>query len=92
MNCKQGDLAIIVKAFISRNIGSIVEVTRPSIHGPSEHGFEWETRSARPMVVVAGDFEDLVLCNIADCPDAWLRPISGIPEEETIEQSEELTA
>lgn len=33
MNCKQGDLAIIVKATNTENIGKIVEVVRPYVMG-----------------------------------------------------------
>lgn len=33
MNCKQGDLAIIVKAVNPENIGKIVEVVRPYVQG-----------------------------------------------------------
>ena len=74
MNCKPGDLAIIVYAKSLRNIGVIVQIIAraPDLDG----GPAWLTKSSNPTPCVwvhtgrpAPDD-----C-YGDVPDAWLRPI-----------------
>ncbi|HVI88285.1 MAG TPA: hypothetical protein VM659_08285 [Dongiaceae bacterium] len=81
MNCKPGDLAIVVKACIVENIGKIVEVIGPSDDHPVL-GFRWSIRPQSPMRSVDGiDLTTQVgpsLGNLA-CADDWLRPVSGLP-------------
>jgi len=80
VNCKQGDVARLIKAAFPENVGLIVEVlcAVPPIYW-GEHGPEWVCKPAWPC---AGE---QVLCGLAlskdfnadeiDIPDAWLRPI-----------------
>ncbi|HVM91761.1 MAG TPA: hypothetical protein VMT67_03060 [Terriglobales bacterium] len=96
MNVKQGDMAIVVSAFhVKENIGRIVEVVRPAIHGmdylSDNNSFTWMVRSSRPLGRVSyqgifrlsDDYE-------APCADENLRPISSIPiDDEVIEELKE---
>ena len=86
MNCKPGDIAIAINALNPENVGLIVEVVSryPSAAIEAWFGHCWIVRSARP-----------VPCGTARIsrtdgmsPDAWLRPVSGLPldiEETTTE-------
>ncbi|UVS93491.1 hypothetical protein [Burkholderia glumae] len=81
MNCKPGDLAIIVQAMLPENIGKIVEVLSPLGHDCGL-GFRWLAKTvggpARTVSVV--DFSSVFVDpEPAGIPDAWLRPISGLP-------------
>lgn len=81
MNCKPGDLAYIVRDDDTpSDIGKVVEILR--ICPPNEWLYpgapEWECRSRTPLTGfnargrVSMDHE-------LDIPDAWLRPIGGVP-------------
>lgn len=88
MNCKPGDLAVIVRADHKENIGALVEVLRPNdlpVAGwlAASGLFLWRVKaSARPLSVtrILGE------CSVieAACPDAFLRPIrpGDISDEE----------
>jgi hypothetical protein len=72
MNCKPGDLAVIVRSHRGRNVGRIVTVVRQ--HDPAD--------SPRWLHVMPGwvvsPVGTLVVHPNAKCtwaPDAWLRPI-----------------
>lgn len=79
MNCKLGDIAILVK---TKYAGHIVEVVGTFFDFDEFGDFaEWRIRFQRPTRASDGALHiDYV------CPDAWLRPISGIPDEETIDE------
>ena len=91
MNCKPGDMAIVIRAPYQ---GLIVEVLSPTIlfaNGLAgwmcelPRAMECERRS------VLG-FHGREVAKTAAIPDAWLRPISGIQDEETTDQPEEIAA
>jgi hypothetical protein len=78
MNCKPGDLAIVIKS-AAGNEGKIVEVLSPLGEDPvigrtrwcKGRGFCWLVRSSGlPISFKQGGF-----ASEAPVPDAWLRPI-----------------
>lgn len=96
MNCKAGDLAIVVAAYHRKeNIGRIVEVVRAAVmdvdYKSDRSGPAWVVRSDRPLARVgyyfplADGFESVA----ADCN---LRPISGIPLNDKVTDDLEVTA
>ncbi|WP_027815204.1 hypothetical protein [Paraburkholderia bannensis] len=83
MNCKPGDLAFITRAYCVENIGRIVEVL-PQFEVVMDMP-SWNTRivgdAASPCVIEinGGVIARLEHDTYAWCPDAWMRPISGVP-------------
>lgn len=73
MNVKPDDLAIVIKSPHGVAIGSIVKVMFLSLWGPTY----WVCEFQRPVERLDGS-----IGNMASCDDAWLRPISGIPDTE----------
>lgn len=89
MNCKSGDLAIIVQALLPENIGKIVEVLQP-LGDDCGMGFRWLVKTVLPGRTVSvidfhTVFEDSAPAGI---PDAWLRPVSGLPITDDIKDEE----
>lgn len=88
MNCKQGDLAIIIGG--SLNAGKIVRVVEPYVHRDQivggvlwdvskDYGFVWCVEAAgSPIVHLSG-----ITFTAAPFPDSRLRPISGLHDEES---------
>lgn len=76
MNVKPKDLAIVIPP--SKNVGAIVRVVKLSDRD-FERGVEWEVEtSGRALLTTGGRRKKCTL------PDAWLRPVSGLPiDEET---------
>ena len=91
MNCKPGDLAIVIKSDYPADIGMIVRVVGPAadawVHDDVP---EWLVESDRISVVADYDTGTEKLSLDFDIPDAWLRPISGLPVDE--ETRDEVTA
>ena len=87
MNCKPGDLAIVRYAH-TPVIGKIVEVIERSddvLGLPA-----WRVQFQGIAKVRNKETGQLTLGCDADCPDAWLRPISGVPiENEMTEEMKE---
>lgn len=87
MNVKQGDLAIIVKS-MAGNEGKVCKVLKFSgIRGYGDHGGmadfveqSWLCEFPRPIKFA---HKGWIPSAVANVPDAWLRPISGIPDEES---------
>lgn len=69
MNCKPGDLAIVIRATRQENIGCVVEVVR-AYYVDRKFGHVWWTKAPRPGPTNAG-----IDTAEAGVPDAWLRPI-----------------
>lgn len=81
MNVKPGDLAIIIKSDFG-NEGSIVEVLRPHMR-VSSIGPMWVVQVMRDTPCVNMDTGLALVIKagaIAACDDAWLRPVSGLPD------------
>jgi hypothetical protein len=87
MNCKQGDLAVIVYAGRSgRDLGKLVNVIRGN--GYDEDGdFMWECESSgTPLFAYTEDgYGPGIESPKALIPDAWLRPIRPGDLEETLD-------
>ncbi|QUN28728.1 hypothetical protein KB879_01775 [Cupriavidus sp. KK10] len=90
MNCKPNDLAIVIRAdAVPELIGQIVEVMHPSLPD-SPYGFVWMVRFQTPKLF-PGLFRGSVIVDTdANCPDAWLRPITGLPIHDDV--PDEVTA
>lgn len=77
MNCKQGQLAIIIRDPLPQCIGSIVEVVSSNIDFDRP---AWNCHSVRPLPTVAkDDVSDVRLLRYFMCYDADLRPVTGLP-------------
>jgi len=82
MNCKKGDLAVIVGSDIQANIGKLVTVKR--FQTDAHFGPEWECEPLSPMQ----GFDELGKLEapglgLIDIPDSDLRPIRDQPGNET---------
>jgi len=77
MNCKSGDIAVIVHSPLQMNLGKLVDVVT-LMGNHSEFGPIWRIRAkGRSLVTDLG-----IVCAACDIPDAWLRPIRGEPTAE----------
>jgi hypothetical protein len=96
MNCKPGDLAIVVASRCVENIGRIVEVLRPAIRGVEFDSRApdvptWLVKADRPLGVrgfISGLPRDPMLKRAY--ADHCLRPITGLPITDDIK--DEVTA
>ncbi|QIM51607.1 hypothetical protein [Hydrogenophaga crocea] len=86
MNCKPGDLAVIVRSG-AQNAGKLVEIARPAtqaerkIFDHRREGFHWWVCSiGTPIVDSWGDARMETAL-----PDAWLRPIRDPGDDATDE-------
>ncbi|WP_175681161.1 hypothetical protein [Burkholderia cenocepacia] len=96
MNCKPGDLAVIVRDDIPENIGRIVTVVGPTeLDGSEGPGFWWDV-VAEGQLPLAFNYHDSVPGRIegyamdVEHLDSDLLPISGAPM--TDDMSDEVTA
>lgn len=89
MNCKPGILAMVIRGLTSPspNVGRIVEVIS-RIDDHELFGPRWLCASDTPMEVRTPRGEGLA--TQFSIPDAWLRPVSGLPVND--EQLDEVTA
>lgn len=84
LNCKVGDLAIVVSAKLPQNLGQIVEVIGPQTGKPfalTEPGHVWQVRgvSGRASLYYMFDKDRRVVQHVeGPVPDCRLRPVSGI--------------
>ncbi|MBU9203103.1 hypothetical protein KTD31_17240 [Burkholderia multivorans] len=89
MNCKPGDLAIIVQDVCPQNVGIIVEIE--SAYGEYlDFGFCWNVRASRPIAMMDASVGWIYQGSWGWHPDAWLRPVSGLPITDDI--TDEVTA
>ena len=82
MNCKTGDLAVVIRSRNPDSLGAIVEVVRPfnySLRGASDPMW-WVRTTGRVLTAVGGFSGDRIPCREGGIEDRHLRPISGIPE------------
>jgi hypothetical protein len=91
MNCKTGDLAIVIhQSEAAPNVGRIVEV----IEWAGERGTGrwpcWVVKATSPMNAFKPLTNEPTKSLEGIIPDAWLRPISGLPLDE--ETRDEVTA
>jgi len=78
MNCKPGDLAYIThQSAAAPNLGRIVEVIEAR---PARNGWAlWLVTSVAPMNGIDPETGKPATTQRGVIPDAWLRPISGVP-------------
>ena len=86
MNCKQGDLAIVIKAANPMNLGKIIKclkfVPKTTVMlGNGEITVKdcWEMESP----LLSWQYESVILI-----PDDQLKPVSGIPDDFVVEHKE----
>jgi hypothetical protein len=89
MNCKPGDLAIIVRNPYPENVGKVIEVLSPFGEWGAE-GFCWIFRSVSPLVGNDSLTGARMRGSEGFIADRVLRPISGVPVDE--EQRDEVRA
>lgn len=90
MNCKPKDLAIVIRAdAVPELIGQVVEVIRASVIG-CPYGPVWVVRFQTPKFFPCMFTGACIITTDADCPDAWLKPISGLPIDDDV--PDEVTA
>lgn len=84
LNCKPGDLAIIVAATFSEEIGVIVEVMRIGVPGvdfhPDSRAPAWVVKSDRPLPRYLYETKEIHSWSKEKAiADARLRPVTGLP-------------
>jgi len=89
LNCKIGDLAIVVRADVAANLGQIVEIVGlPGRNSPdlSKYGHAWQVRTlgGRPTLHYRYEREGGRIAKAAKgpVPDRCLRPLPGLADEE----------
>lgn len=87
MNCRPGDLAVIVASHPdnTENIGKLVMVLRRTARQGEAAGCDWLVRTCGGDLVGGGRATWTGKSDLAFSPDAWLRPIRGIREPEQVE-------
>lgn len=105
-NCKQGDLAIIVRSYDNENLGKIVEVVRPYPLGEGLRSIDGKRfrritkrRNSSQLWVVRSHGSPLLWSNPLESNLYWerafnddfLRPIPKLDEPESITTEKELT-
>jgi hypothetical protein len=103
MNCKPGDLAVVVNSpFVPENIGAIVTVICAEPTGechldsknyPGRVGY-WMVKMSRPSQTVncRTKVRSHHLSIYAACADSYLRPIRGEPESVNTRHSDPVSA
>ena len=81
LNCKPGDLAVVITAHNPENIGTILRVIKKH-HNPTalvdfKGSHIWMAEAPRPMLYDVGG--KMVRRRKCAVPDAILRPIRGLP-------------
>lgn len=85
MNCKPGDLAFVVhQSKGAPNAGRVVEVV--AAHGYVRERFCWLVKSSSPLNGFRPGAAKCALVTKGIIPDAWLRPISGVPVGEVLRE------
>ena len=75
LNCKPGDLAVLVRAHLSENLGLICRVIGPSSFGPGW----WHVEFSKAIRWISGP---RCLSHVGECQDSNLRPIRDQPGED----------
>lgn len=86
MNCKPGDMAVVLQAKLPQNIGLIVEVLERGFMD-NEDGWTWRVKAAWPCTAVNTLSGLRRTVTEASVRDAWLKPIRPpeTPVEETLD-------
>lgn len=94
MNCKPGDLAVVVDSDIGENVGmfvDVIEAYRPTADGIVllADGRVWLCR-ARGRIVYRNIFGEAAIAREGPIPDAVLRPIRPEPMSSNTETQKNL--
>lgn len=82
MNCKAGDLAY--QAYPGTNCGRVYEVLSINCDHP-RLGRIWNVRATQPLETFdSDDGSHRGFWTDFECPDDWLRPISGVPVDDEV--------
>ena len=84
MNCKPGDLAIVTHTPDGSSIGAVVRVIE-AWGSYANYGHLWTVQHARPVQCFKGDGSGPSgIKTILQHPDAWLKPVSGLPIDDEV--------
>ena len=90
LNCKPGDLAVVITAYNPENVGTILRVIKKHPNQDALVDYKGShillDEAARPMAYTVGD--KLVMRRKGAVPDAILRPIRGLPKPDATNTSE----
>ena len=90
LNCKPGDLAVVITAHNPENIGTILRVIKKHHNQDALVDYKgshiWLAEAPRPMAYTVGG--KLVMRRKGAVPDAILRPIRGLPKSDVTNTSE----
>lgn len=92
LNCKPGDLAIVVNAQHPENIGQIVEVLGPATSKPFKltvlgHVWRVKTVSGRDTLFYHYDISGRIVRYVeGPVPDFCLRPVSGLDDGDAVRE------
>jgi hypothetical protein len=91
LSCKVGDLAIIVRAEQSSNVGQIVEVMGPQSGNPFKlygRGHVWQVRTVSQRATLTYRYRDglVVRYSAGPAPDQCLRPVSGLADSDSVKE------
>jgi hypothetical protein len=91
LNCKVGDLAIVVNTELPQNLGQIVEVLGIQTGRPlvlSGHGHIWHVRAVSGRKTLVYRFNEVVIRFVehaeGPAPDRCLRPVSGLTDDDGV--------
>lgn len=82
LNCKPGDLAVMVRGAVEQNIGAIYEVLRLD---PNRECY-WLVNTTGKSLSTTGRW--FLAGEVGAACDACLQPIRGLPETKEIKQTE----
>lgn len=90
MNCKPGDLAIVVRDLFAENIGRVVEIIGPAKWVTDAPAWDCVSRGQPLRVLWIDRAPETYLSQQGDAYDSDLMPISGVPVHDEV--TDEVTA
>lgn len=82
MNCKPGDLAIVTYTPNGECVGSVVKI-KEGWGLYDDFGYLWTVEHMHPVRCTRdGIFSGMK--TISQCPDKWLKPVSGLPIDDEV--------
>jgi hypothetical protein len=92
MNCKPGDLAIVVRDEFTENIGRVVEVKSVGVHSTDLPAWKVVAHGTPLRILWIDRAPETYLDFEAEAYDADLMPISGVPLNDEVTDDLEVTA
>jgi serine acetyltransferase len=84
LNCKVGDLAIVLRDPFPENIGRVVSVGGPAVFVTDAPAWRCEVKGAPVRIIEIERPWESYFGNEAEIYDADLMPISGVPVDEDV--------